>query len=729
LAHVRVRHLVLVGACVILFVAIEALSLSHQTRRPLDTAGATGAAGDCGAAASPSPNASSSPGPSPSPVASTAPLVNASAKPEAVTHAAPLTSPVPSATPSSEPATPPSPCPSPIGGLDSTQVNLGSGAPAKPTITPDLSLTLPPPTLAGLQVSLSVALKSPQAPIAGASVTLGVDGQNLVLQTNTQGAVDYSLRRDTPPGTYPVTATYAGDSVHRILPATATGQVTVLPRIGTAISLSLPPATMFDQEVPISAVLSAGGVPLAGDTINLAIDGVHKLDLIADPNGTVTYKLSRGTPPGAHAIGFTYHGNAKIGIAPATASGTITILPPIKTWIGLSLPPPTKAGQKMTLTASLQSDNGPLRRHAVHISIDGKPKLGLITDDSGIAHLDISRSTPAGTYTIAAEFHGDRNTGLSPSNSTGTMTILPLSFNVQTVPALAGVIVNVDGVTAATNTDGVATLAVAATGDHNLSVEAPDLGPGARTQFARWSDGVATSNRSLRMLADARLYAAFSGDYLTRIRFVDGNGGPVDTEKLTEVTLGGPEGTTIALRAPFDPIWLHVPAPSRAVLEGAGTVRKFSVASGKFEGISVINRGDDQYLPHASGDWPIKLRIYTLNIHTRRPLVGGGIPSEVAVVLDSGRRITAALDSGGSVTLHSLPRGRYTVSVPHTKLAAEFTLSLTRSQDVTIPVVSQLEIALSLGLLALLVGAMILLPSRRWLVMVHLVQSIQSIHS
>jgi hypothetical protein len=720
MAHMRMRNLVFAGACVILFVAIEALSLSHQTRRPLDSAGAAGAAGPCGAAASPSPS------PSPSPVALTSPLAHPSEKPDVLTHPAPLISPDPSPTPSSAPLTAPSPCPSPIGGLDTTQVNLGSGVPAKATITPDLSLTLPPPTLAGLQVTVSVALKSKKAPIAGASLTLGVNGQNLVLQTDAHGAVVYSLQRDTPPGTYPVTASYSGNSVQRILPANATGELTVLPRIGTAISLSLPPATMFDQEVPISAVLSAGGVPLAGDPLNLSIDGVHKLDLIADPNGAVTYKLSRGTPPGAHAIGLTYHGNQKIGIAPATASGTITILPPIKTWIGLSLPQPTKAGQKMTLTASLQSDNGPLRRHAVHISIDGKPKLGLITDDSGNAHLDISRSTPAGTYTIGAEFQGDRPTGLSPSSNTGTMTILPLSFSVQTVPAIAGVLVHVDGVAAITNPVGVATLPVASAGDHSLSVDAPDLGPGARTQFARWSDGVTESSRPLRMRADARLYAAFSGDYLTKLRFIDGNGGPVDTKKLTEVTLGGPEGATIALRPPYGPIWLHVPAPSRAVLDGAGTIRKFSVASGKFEGISVINRGDDRYLPYAGGDWPIKLRIYSLNIHTRRPLVGGGIPTEVAVALQSGRRLTASLDSGGSVTLPSLPRGNYTVSVPNTKLAAEFTLSLTRNGDVTIPVVSKLEIALSLGLLALLAGALILLPSRRWLVMIHLVQSIHS---
>ena len=49
----------------------------------------------------------------------------------------------------------------------------------------------------------------------------------------------------------------------------------------------------------------------------------------------------------------------------------------------------------------------------------------------------------------------------------------------------------------------------------------------------------------------------------------------------------------------------------------------------------------------------------------------------------------------------------------------------------TIPLVSKLEITLSLGLLALFAGALILLPARRWLVMVHLIQSIhiQNIHS
>jgi len=724
---------VVVVACVILFVAIEALSLSHQTRRPFDTAGAAGAAGPCGAAANtipisspiPVPSPISSPVASPVAVASGSPLAQPVQSPNPVTQPAALISPAAAPPAAPAPLAAPSACPSPIVTLTTAQVNLGSGSPATPTVPSAMSLTLPPPTLAGLQMTLSATLTSPAAPIAGAAVTLGVLGQNLVMYTSPQGTITYSLRRDTPPGTYPVTVTYPGDSVRMILPTNAAGAVTVLPRIGTAISLSLPPATMFDQEVPISAILTAGGVPLAGDTLNLSIDGVHKLDLIADPNGAVTYKISRGTPPGAHAIDFSYHGNAAIGVAPASASGTITILPPIKTWVNLSLPQPTKAGQKMTLTASLQSDNGPLKRNAVHISIDGKPKLELITDDSGNAHLDITRSTPAGTYTIGAEYHGDRPIGLAPSSSTGTMTILPLSFDLQTVPALAGVPVHVDGVTALTNPDGVATLPVASAGDHSLSIDTPDLGPGARTQFARWSDGVPKSSRPLRMLADARLYASFSADYLTRLRFIDGNGAAVDTTKLTEVALAGPEGATIDLRSPYDPIWLHVPAPSRAVLDGTGTIAKFSVASGKFEGISVINRGDDQYLPNASGNWPIKLRIYSLDIHTRHPLIGGGIPTRVAVVLQSGRRVTAPLDSSGSVTLHGLPRGSYTVMVPHTRLAAQFTLSLTRSQSVTIPVVSRMEIASSLLLLALLAGMLVLLPSRRWLLIVHLLQRIR----
>ena len=43
-ARVRIRQLTLIGACVVLFLAIEALSLSHQTRKPLDSAGATGVA-------------------------------------------------------------------------------------------------------------------------------------------------------------------------------------------------------------------------------------------------------------------------------------------------------------------------------------------------------------------------------------------------------------------------------------------------------------------------------------------------------------------------------------------------------------------------------------------------------------------------------------------------------------------------------------------------------------
>ena len=302
-----------------------------------------------------------------------------------------------------------------------------------------MNLTLPPPTLAGVPVAVSVTLKAKGAPLPGASLALGLNGKNLLLLTDAQGNAQYKLKRDTPPGTYPVSVAYAGDSTKMILPAKATGQLTVLPRVGTAITLSLPPATMFDQEVPISAVLTAGGAPLADASLNLSIDGIHKLDLLSDANGAVSYRVSRGILPGAPSVNLTYHGDQSIAIAAASADGTLTILPPVKTWIDLGLPQPTKAGEKMTVEVTLHSDNGLLSHRAVHLSIDGKPKLELITDDSGQARLDISRSTPAATYAIAADFLGDRPGGLAASNQTGTMTILPLSFSVQTVPATSHV--------------------------------------------------------------------------------------------------------------------------------------------------------------------------------------------------------------------------------------------------------------------------------------------------
>ena len=203
----------------------------------------------------------------------------------------------------------------------------------------------------------------------------------------------------------------------------------------------------------------------------------------------------------------------------------------------------------------------------------------------------------------------------------------------------------------------------------------------------------------------------------------------MDTSRLSGVTLGGPEGTTIALTTPFAPMWLHTPAPSRAVLVGLEPIRRYSVASAQFEGVSVTNRGDNSYIPHASGGWQIKLRMYSLSIHARNPLIGGGIPSKVELSLVGGGQRTVALDANGNATLLGLPRGHYIISPIHTRLAAEVTLSLTRSQDVTMPVVSQMEMGLAISLLTLLVSAMILLPARRWLVVVHLVQSIQSIHS
>ena len=109
----------------------------------------------------------------------------------------------------------------------------------------------------------------------------------------------------------------------------------------------------------------------------------------------------------------------------------------------VSAPPPTRAGQKASITLSLESAVGPVDNAPILVTLSGKQLHEVVTDHNGQAHLDVSRSTPAGTYDIGAAFAGDRGRGLEGSSAAAVIKLLPLQLTLQTLPALPGGVRNV----------------------------------------------------------------------------------------------------------------------------------------------------------------------------------------------------------------------------------------------------------------------------------------------
>jgi hypothetical protein len=482
--------------------------------------------------------------------------------------------------------------------------------------------------------------------------------------------------------------------------------------VPVTLGLTLPLAALDGDAVRLHASLHAGTRPLSDSALQLSVNGAYRLDLVTGPDGSVVYNFAH-LRVGSNLVSLTYRGDHSRGLSAASAQANIRIRPLTSSALKVNAPPPTRAGQRASISLSLDSPIGPVDNAPLVVTLNGKQMHEVVTDRNGQAHLDVSRSTPAGTYDIEAAFAGDRGRGLEGSSAAAVIKLLPLQLTLQTLPALPGVAFQLDGATLVTDSNGKVDVPVAQAGQHELSVTPTDMGPEVQATFERWSDGELARSRSLRLLGDLTLYAAFGGDYLTHFRFLDADGNPVDANKVKDVVLSGPEGTTVPLTPPYQPFWLHVPAPSRAVLEGVTPPDRYSVVSARYGGVDVVKRGDATYMPGKSSEWNIKLRVYTLRVFTRQPVIGAGPPTIVSVSREQGSVESALSTSSGEAQLTGLPSGSYVVRTKNNRLAATVVVTLSHSQDVVVPVMSWLEAVASI-LAFMAIGTALVAARRRW---------------
>jgi hypothetical protein len=118
-------------------------------------------------------------------------------------------------------------------------------------------------------------------------------------------------------------------------------------------------------------------------------------------------------------------------------------------------------------------------------------------------------------------------------------------------------------------------------------------------------------------------------------------------------------------------------------------------------------------VPGPGKTWVIKLRLYVLHVHVRRPMIGAGHTS-VTVTSQAGYKQTANLDSSGNTTFNDLPRGEYLVKLNGPGYSLPVDMTMTRNQVLDAPATSREEIVLAYWLLLVIVLALGLLTRRRW---------------
>jgi len=353
----------------------------------------------------------------------------------------------------------------------------------------------------------------------------------------------------------------------------------------------------------------------------------------------------------------------------------------------------------------------------VHVTVGNLRNLDVIIHDpSGTAHVALSRNTPAGSYPVTASYHGNTRLGLAPASDAQTLTVLPLAVDVQTLPALSGVPVTLDNTILVTDSQGVAHFTVQAAGNHQLGAGTPADTASSKAVFARWSDGLIVDQRPLHILGDMQVLAGYRTSIHTELRFLDADGNPIDVARLSSVSIAGPDGTTTTLHAPYQPQWLSFPSPSRQALTLGHPTARFSLVGATYDGVTVANRGDDPLLPKTGQPWNIKLRVYSLHISTRHPVLPGAGPHAVRVSPKHGSPLIVALDDSGQATISQLPRDEYTVLVPASAYAPQVPVTLSRDQNVSMVVVGAQDILVA-GLVVLLVVSFLVILARRphWL--------------
>ena len=312
-----------------------------------------------------------------------------------------------------------------------------------------------------------------------------------------------------------------------------------------------------------------------------------------------------------------------------------------------------------------------------------------------IGHLQSCRAAQLNRSTRGAASSKSRPTAFEP----------PATLEIHTVPALEGIQFALDGRAFETDEQGVASLRVWRGGTHQLEVlPLPSGAEGRRLEFARWGDAVFTAQRPIVIDESTTLEAGFDVYYPVKLGYVDLDGSPVASDRVSSVVLKNSIGDVHAISG-AETAWLQA---SRILgrdlnLDSAEIV--YTVNSVTIDGSNVVNRGQQRFVLEPELLPQIELLLYSAKLSAGDALFGFPIGRGVQLEYPDGHREYFPFEPGSELRLDSLARGTYRVrAVTGLGIAPPSVFVLSRDQEVQAIVIS----ALDLGVVALLGSALLL---------------------
>jgi hypothetical protein len=272
-----------------------------------------------------------------------------------------------------------------------------------------------------------------------------------------------------------------------------------------------------------------------------------------------------------------------------------------------------------------------------------------------------------------------------PHNANGALIV-------STVPRVKGVRMVANGHTYVTDARGAVRLP-SVNVIPRLRVSTTPLGPGAEARFSRWYRG--------------RIALAFW--YLIEPRF-HGPRGPV-TDRISEFRMHSSIGLR-QVRENLKPFWLQ---GTRIVPFTQGLRMKnisYAVDAVTVDGANVVNRSQQKFVPAQSRDLNVRLLFNVARFTARDAIFHFPVGAGVRMTYPDGHSEIQQFGNKSVITVPGLPRGQYQVQVTGAGWSPMRPVALSRTQDVKLAVITYLDMAVIVALLAGLAMAVVLYRRR-----------------
>jgi hypothetical protein len=335
------------------------------------------------------------------------------------------------------------------------------------------------------------------------------------------------------------------------------------------------------------------------------------------------------------------------------------------------------------------------------------------TSDSGAYKVQITKDLPAGKYQVTAAFKGAHL--LAPASTVFSVEVLPTTFKVQTVPAVAGITFQLDGQQFVSGQDGMASINVNQAGQYRLDVLLDRYrNPSEEVQFGRWSVDYYQPYRNIQVPSDTPIQVGLNIFHKVNLKFVDLDGFPVDPSRITSISIRSIQGDVFTIK-PGDTPWLPASRTARYQAGLDKTDLLYSVNSVTIDGSNVVNSAQQRFYAKADDTWSISLLLFSLRVTARDALLASPTGRSVELVFPNGLSEYYSLDKSGRLDIHALARGIYHVNLLGSNgLGTSTPVALSRNQVVNLNIITRMDI-MAFGFVSMGVALGMIIYGRPWL--------------